>query len=635
MGPFYFGCGAQATIRKIFSKFTNKIDILGYLDDNTVIVKRSIASEVYDYIDSKFQLIGLKINPGKSSIFGSEESLNFIKNQHSNLSQIESTSSEFLSVLGVPLGSNDRVKQELKKSIDDYVKVLPLLVKLSPKIVYYLLKFCVNARPMFVLRTSAPWLTKSAIEYFDSLVDNGILALSSWTDSKTAFQNFNTVEELRLLPHLTDVTKLVRSISIGGGGAGIRRGSDVSNSAYLASFMTSWQYILCQGNMTHFVHFLKSNTTPFIQKHVDLIQKLELKYQNEKVDNSNLLWQYLSDKASTTPSQKVLTIEVEKKLIVDLKALLEAQERLPALATFLSNQPNETSMWLKHPFQTQSLLNLDDDEFVLNFRTRILIENFSRLVNERRQCKCGTILFAGLDEYHYLTCKSAGGPCSDRTSRHNEIRDELAIMLRKFYPEGRVRREEFIPDPIVEGTEQRKADATIHGINIESNEYFDVSVTSPATFRVCKKLRTYLKQLAAALGREQGKLYVYGITFGEAFKVKLTPVVFEVSGAHGMRVKQLLDKLNKIARKAGDRDPNEKLRLLNAIQWFKFRVNIICAKYTAKLIAFHALIVDSLVPIDARVYEDEAIAADPFNDQFVNEPDLIVEVVNNEIIDGA
>jgi hypothetical protein len=90
--------------------------------------------------------------------------------------------------------------------------------------------------------------------------------------------------------------------------------------------------------------------------------------------------------------------------------------------------------------------------------------------------------------------------------------------------------------------------------------------------------------------------------------------------------------LNKIARKAGDRDPNEKLRLLNAIQWFKFRVNIICAKSTAKLIA---LIVDSLVPIDARVYEDEAIAADPFNDQFVNEPDLIVEVVNNEIIDGA
>ena len=633
LGPFFFGCGAQATVRKLVSDFNNEIEIIGYLDDNTVIVKRTSAAAVYEKLVSKFKLIGLHVNTDKTSIFGSAESLNYIKNEGTSLSQIQSTSSEFLSVLGVPLGVDAVVKQEITKSIDDYVKVLPLLVKLSPKLVYYLLKFCINARPMYILRTSAPWLTKSAIEYFDRCIDNGIFALSSWSESNTTFQNIDSIDELNQLPDLTDVTRLVRSISLGGGGAGIRRGSDVSKAAYTASVMNSWQFISCQDGMTRFIRYLKSNPTLFIQKHVELIQPLELKYRNENVNNSATFFHYLADKSTSTPCQKLLTIKVEEKLISDLKALLTTEQRLPALATFVSNQPNETSVWLKHPFENQTLLQLNDKEFVSNFRIRILIEIFLRIENARHLCLCGKVIFPGLDEYHFLSCKAPSGPCSDRTLRHNEIRDELRLLMKKFFPEDRIRREEFIPDQIVNGRDRRKADVTHYGINDDANVYFDVSVTSPSCYRTIKSHKTHEKALAAALSREKSKLCLYGKTFGLPFKSRLIPIVLEVYGAFGKSTKQLLVNLNKIARDVDD--PMEKQRLLNAIKWFKQRVVIICAKYTSSLIVFHGKNADALIPVDNREYEDEKIAEDPFNDDFVNEPDFIVEVDDDEIVEGA
>ena len=75
---------------------------------------------------------------------------------------------------------------------------------------------------------------------------------------------------------------------------------------------------------------------------------------------------------------------------------------------------------------------MDDKEFVSNFRMRILIEILLRIENARHQCRCGEIIFPGFNEYHFFTCKDPGGPCADRTFRHNEIRDELLLLFKRF-----------------------------------------------------------------------------------------------------------------------------------------------------------------------------------------------------------
>jgi hypothetical protein len=79
LGSFLFSCGAQKSIKDVISKFPDGLNILGYLDDNNLIVKRSMAAEVYDKLVSNFKSIGLEINSDKIVIFGSPLSLEFLK----------------------------------------------------------------------------------------------------------------------------------------------------------------------------------------------------------------------------------------------------------------------------------------------------------------------------------------------------------------------------------------------------------------------------------------------------------------------------------------------------------------------------------------------------------------------------
>jgi hypothetical protein len=104
LGSFFFACGAQKSVQDIIAKFPIGLDILGYLDDNNLIVKRSMAKDVYKHLVLNFKKIGLEINPDKTLIFGSPTSVQILKNERSILSQIPNTnmSSELISVLGVP-----------------------------------------------------------------------------------------------------------------------------------------------------------------------------------------------------------------------------------------------------------------------------------------------------------------------------------------------------------------------------------------------------------------------------------------------------------------------------------------------------------------------------------------------------
>ena len=79
LGSFLFSCGAQKSIKDVILKFPDGLNILGYLDDNNLIVKRSMAAEVYDKLVSNFNSIGLEINSDKTVIFGSPLSLEFLK----------------------------------------------------------------------------------------------------------------------------------------------------------------------------------------------------------------------------------------------------------------------------------------------------------------------------------------------------------------------------------------------------------------------------------------------------------------------------------------------------------------------------------------------------------------------------
>jgi len=613
LGSFFFACGAQKSVQDIIAKFPIGLDILGYLDDNNLIVKRSMAKDVYKHLVLNFKKIGLEINPDKTFIFGSPASLQFLKDErNSSLSQIpnKNMSSELISVLGVPLGTDSQVKLELKKSITNFSRIIPLITQLNAKLAFFLLKFCINTRITYILRTSGPWVSKESVRLFDSYIDKAIQNLSS----SDVIRIIKNLEDLDSVPDLSDISKIVRSLPIREGGAGTRRGFDIHEVAYTASFLKSFQFICCEPKMKHFVDSLNSIATPFKNNNlVALIQPLDLKYKSTEVNNMETLSLYLHDKSSKTPNQKILTEQIDKRLVTTLKESLVEKELLTSLAWFVSNKPTETAYWLLYPFQDQSLIELTPSEFVELLRLRLLMPIDTFDANHCRQCACDKVLFPGKDDHHFMVCQAVGGPCSDRTKRHNEIRSAWFRLVRCFYPYGVVAEEQFIEDPLVEGGTRRKSDVALFGAGDANSIHYDISVSCPATLSACQLLKTHEKPFAAAIAREQNKSTAYKNSFGEVFVAnQLVPVVLEAPGTFGPSLQSLMKKFKKMAKQAATN--KEQQRLGYQIKWFYKLSVIICCKYTAKLASFHRAHRRPLVAIGNHVFAHEPFPADPFND---------------------
>jgi hypothetical protein len=71
------------------------------------------------------------------------------------------------------MGADGEVIDDTALTMDNYVKIIPLILQLPASIAYILLKSCINPRPIHLLRTVEPELTKDPIKAFDDLIDRG------------------------------------------------------------------------------------------------------------------------------------------------------------------------------------------------------------------------------------------------------------------------------------------------------------------------------------------------------------------------------------------------------------------------------------------------------------------------------
>ena len=114
---------------------------------------------------------------------------------------------------------------------------------------------------------------------------------------------------------------------------------------------------------------------------------------------------YLHDTSSKIPNQKLLTVKIDERLVKALKQLLLNRELFTTLAWFLSNKPMETAFWLLYPFQSQTMLQLEDWEFIEVLRQRLLIPIDKLDQDYCRECACKKVLFLGKDNHHFMICQ--------------------------------------------------------------------------------------------------------------------------------------------------------------------------------------------------------------------------------------
>jgi hypothetical protein len=157
--------------------------------------------------------IGLQLNAGKSYL------LNAALTESPTGTAFSSTG---VTTLGNGFGTDDYQRLTAVSTLQKHAKPLPYLRALKPQVVLPLLQACVNARPVYLARTTSPWLTSEALQQFDVQIDSALLDLCGST--------------LRAMP---EHCQIVRALPGTLGGLAIQRLASVQHAAYTASFIAA------------------------------------------------------------------------------------------------------------------------------------------------------------------------------------------------------------------------------------------------------------------------------------------------------------------------------------------------------------------------------------------------------------
>ena len=162
--------------------------------------------------------------------------------------------------LGGPLGFDDKANAVgLDSFTPDYLHVQLLdrrdsiarLSELPPSIAWLLLQACINTRPMYLLRTMAPWNTDEPIIQFDAAVDAEVARLAQWQGE------------------LPEVSRLLSGLPQQEGGCSLRTLNLSSACAYSASLLTACQYI--QSNLPQLWNILTNPQARLLAPHSAVI----------------------------------------------------------------------------------------------------------------------------------------------------------------------------------------------------------------------------------------------------------------------------------------------------------------------------------------------------------------------------
>jgi hypothetical protein len=235
-GPLFFDLGLHPFLLSLQTKYPKLLLALAFHDDTTLAGPRSllvtIAKELHSFYreDNPNNTMGMVLNLAKTQLW--DPSMPEERDEYEGVNRVR----DGLIFLGGPLGFSDKENAAGLDSVNFTLNYLSTnllekcvsisrLRELPAHIAWLLLQACINTRPMYLLRTIAPWITKDAIANFDAAVDAEVARITKWQGDLPA------------------VTKLVRGLPQRDGGCSLRRLGSSADCAFSASFLTASQFV--------------------------------------------------------------------------------------------------------------------------------------------------------------------------------------------------------------------------------------------------------------------------------------------------------------------------------------------------------------------------------------------------------
>jgi hypothetical protein len=551
-------------LESLHRKFPD-VNIHAYLDDITLTGEGRQVALAFKHLEVLLLEIGIVVNGAKSQAFCAPD---MIASLAESLGVVP-VSSEGISVLGCPIGSDAFVNSEVSLILGKYSAILPLVLQFSSKIAYQLLEQCISKRPTYILRSVCPWLVTTPAKLFDQRISKAINSFITQQDSALKLTP-SSLLELDCLPNLIERADAVRALPRSMGGLGIRKALDLSKPAWTASWVSSWLWI-----SEKIPKFMGPPCSSLLS---DPAYQLLLKDTLEatmgpKIETAAQLVAYYSGQGKI-PTQRLLTQilvdEPNHKALISLIAPLES-----TLAYHLSEADEHSGRWLSAGLSSSPTLSLTDPVFIENVGLRLLINplDVDPQVSLRCPCDRSRFLQLGQDTYHCFSCMGKDGPSASFHSRHSGVIGCLVDFVSAACPNAQVFREPTMPQV----AKSLRADVRLD--QAHTSCYFDVSIVNPAARAYIKAVHSHKNPLAAAALMERTKSSKYKASYNELNGHKdlgnsVIPFVLETTGAFGSSALAVISKL------AGFSDlvpsPNE--NLAKARRWFMQRVSVILAR---------------------------------------------------------
>ena len=530
-----FCLGTLDMLQSLARRFPD-VHILADLDDITVMGPTAQMPAVVAAISTLATPLGLDLHPQKSSAW---------IDSPRDVPAALVTTLEGHRLMGTYVGTHEFQSHRTRQSLEDNLATVDLIAALDPTIAFPMLQCCINTRPVYLARTTGPWIMEPLAPDFDARIDQALLRLQG-----------APYEELPA------PARALRSLPQADSGLGLPRLTLICEPAWVASFTQA-----CSSLSEHIPALLHSCSAPplrprlldaltIVQRHIpDIICS-----DDEDDDSRRFRFWPVSPDApvprEVTPRQKALCAPIAARTLATLETALQEDQR--GRAWRLSNAFKGSGCWFT-PTPRAAAHLLTPEVFRSALATRLLLPATWAPPGAYTACTHCSMLPGGDraqdHRFHGLNCRLGQGA---RTTRHDAVRDALAQALSRLFGSHAVQREPRLGPGLKEPDISLATPAGVIHI--------DVSIVNPTAERHLAA-HSDTTPLAAATVAEADKRRQYRHTL-ETLGLRedaLVPFVVEATGRLGTAAQEFLSRLSTLPgrRPSPEVEPTLKFMLMS------------------------------------------------------------------------
>ena len=509
-----FCLGIQSLLQDLQLRFP-QLTLMADLDDLTAFGPLADMSAFMRDVSSAASEIGLTVHTEKSRAWISPDTA-----APSTLA----VTTRGHKLMGTFVGTREFQSEATELALEEYASTLAVLSTLDPTLAFPLLQSCVNTRPVYLARTTAPWISGPLLPGFDARVDQALLRIAGSAAAE-----------------LPPPARLIRALPHRDGGLGVPRLASIGEPAWVASFTNSVA-ILCE-HLPGFVLGCTTAETAHMHDDAFLIVKQSIPdlFRSDVAALHALrptFWPTSPDESAPrapTPSQKTLCQSITAANVAQLATILSDDPI--GQAWHLSCSYRGSGAWLT-PGPRPASRRLPADAFKDNLSLRLLLPAAWAPPGHFVACQHCAPYPDDPEQvadyrFHGLNCRRGQGA---RTTRHDEVRNVLVRGLQRLFG-----RQAVLVEPRL-GPNLCEPDITLTtGAGVV---HLDVSIVNPASDSY-RHLHCDTTPLAVATHWEQRKAARYRDTLTSLGldDTALVPFVVEATGRLGVAATSFLDSL--------------------------------------------------------------------------------------------